>query len=292
MNKFRNESGWPASRLQMPPKKPRLTDAEETQAERRAAPRAQVVFETVRKQGEDELDRPSPALAWSGLAAGLSMGFSLLAIALIQSRLPAEPWAFLLSRAGYPLGFLIVVLGRQQLFTENTLTAVLPLLARRDRATALATLRLWGVVLTANLAGTFLFVLTLLGGGHFSEPVRAACVEIGRQAAAPGFAVILLRAVFAGWLIATMVWLMPFAGSSRVSVILIVTFVVGLGEFSHIVAGSAEVLCAALAGAVGWDRYFFTYLPATLAGNIVGGAALVAAINYAQVVAGEDAADA
>ncbi len=135
------------------------TRTEKKQVEERVAIGAHVVYETIRREGEEELNRPAAALAWSALAAGLSMGFSFIAEGLLMARLPDQPWRPLVSRAGYCIGFLIVILGRQQLFTENTLTVVLPLLVRKDLATLLRMLRLWAVVLGANLVGTFLFAL-------------------------------------------------------------------------------------------------------------------------------------
>lgn len=107
-----------------------VTETEEKQVEERVALGANVVYETVRREGDEEMLRTSSALAWSGLAAGLSMGFSFVAEALLASYLPDRPWRPLISKLGYSVGFLIVVLGRQQLFTENTLTVILPLLLR------------------------------------------------------------------------------------------------------------------------------------------------------------------
>lgn len=97
-----------------------------------AAPRTLIVYEAVRKEGEAELSRPTSSLMWSGLAAGLSMGFSMVGDGLLRAGLPDEPWRPLISSFGYSFGFLIVILGRQQLFTENTLTAILPLLHGRS----------------------------------------------------------------------------------------------------------------------------------------------------------------
>src|SRR6185437_9034867 len=122
-------------------------EVEEKQVQERVAIGAHVVHETIRREGEEELKRSSSALAWSGLAAGLSMGFSLVAEGLLAAGLPSTPWATLISKLGYSVGFLIVVLGRQQLFTETTLTAILPLLSRRDIKTGLRVLRLWSMVL-------------------------------------------------------------------------------------------------------------------------------------------------
>ena len=132
---------------------------EEKQVQERVAIGAHVVHETIRREGEEELKRSWSALAWSGLAAGLSMGFSLVAEGLLAAYLPQSGWTPLVSKLGYSVGFLIVVLGRQQLYTETTLTVILPLLSRRNVATALSVLRLWAIVLMANLAGTYLFAL-------------------------------------------------------------------------------------------------------------------------------------
>src|SRR5215204_494686 len=125
----------------------------EDEAHERSAPSGKVVYKAILHEAEDELGRPSAALFWSGLAAGLSMGFSLTAEALLRSRLPERDWTPLVTKLGYSVGFLVVILGRQQLFTENTLTPVLPLLQRKDAKTLANLLRLWGVVLAANLLG-------------------------------------------------------------------------------------------------------------------------------------------
>ena len=225
-----------------------LDAAEKTQAAEHAAPPAVVIHEILRKDGEAELARRPGAIFWSGLAAGLSMGFSFLALALIQSGLPDGPWRRLAASSGYSLGFVIVVLGRQELFTESTLTAVLPLLVRRDRATWVALLRFWAIVLGANLLGTLVFARLLAIDGLFSEPVRTALSEIGRNAVSGPFWPTAIKAMFAGWLIALMVWLLPSARSARLLVIMLLTYVVAIGGFSHVIAGSVEAFFAIFDG--------------------------------------------
>src|SRR4051794_33323455 len=123
---------------------------EEDEVHEKAAAGAHIVYKAIMMEADEELSRPSLALAWSGLAAGLSMGFSLVAEGLLRAHLPDAPWRPLVAKFGYSIGFLIVILGRQQLFTENTLTPVLPLLQHRDARTLGNVLRLWGVVLLAN----------------------------------------------------------------------------------------------------------------------------------------------
>ncbi|HVB59538.1 MAG TPA: formate/nitrite transporter family protein [Candidatus Acidoferrales bacterium] len=262
---------------------------EEKQVQERVAIGAHVVHETILREGEEELKRPPSALAWSGLAAGLSMGFSLVAEGLLASYLPNSQWRPLVSKMGYSVGFLIVVLGRQQLFTETTLTAVLPLLSRRDMKTALGVLRLWGVVLLANLVGTYLFALCVGRIPIFAPHIQQTMIEISTGATEGGFGVIFVRAIFAGWLIALMVWLLPAAETARVSIIIILTYLIGLGGFSHVIAGSTKVLFLVVTGGETWGVFLWRFFVPTLLGNIVGGVSLVAFLGHAQVVAGKDA---
>ncbi len=264
------------------------TRAEKKQVEERVAIGANVVYEAIRREGEEELSRTVAALGWSAFAAGLSMGFSFIAEALLQSRLPDQPWRLLVSRTGYSVGFLIVILGRQQLFTENTLTVVLPLLARKELKTLWCMLRLWAVVLTCNLLGTFLFALCIGKIGIFDPRVQQTLTEIGAAHLGMSFGIVTMKAIIAGWLIALMVWLLPAAESARVSIIIILTYLVGIGGFNHIVAGSTTVLYLVVTGAISWQVYFVQFLFPTLIGNVIGGVSLVAALGHAQVAGGKN----
>jgi formate/nitrite transporter FocA (FNT family) len=261
-----------------------LSEKELQEAEDRSSVRVHVVHEAVRREGEAELKRSSPALAWSGLAAGLSMGFSLIGEGLIRSHLPDTPWRALIAKFGYSFGFVLVVLGRQQLFTENTLTPILPLLARKDLKTLCHVLRLWVIVLATNLLGGLAIAWVLGNSSAFQPDVRNAFAEIGKESANVTFGLALLRGIFAGWLIAFMVWLLPFAESARLAVIVGLTWLVGLGHFTHIIAGSIEVFFLVTTGALAWQQCAFGYIVPTLIGNILGGVSLVAALNHAQVV--------
>jgi formate/nitrite transporter FocA (FNT family) len=256
------------------------------QIKNRALPSAQVVFETLHNNGVHELGRPTQALGWSALAAGMSMGFSLIAEGLIQSHVPNTAWRPLIAPWGYSLGFLVVILGRQQLFTENTLSAILPLLTELSWRRLLNVTRLWATVLSCNMVGA-LAVAWLIGRQDaFTPEVNGAFAEIGRAALAPGFGTHVLQGLFAGWLIALMVWLMPFAETFRLVVILLLSYVIGLGGFPHIVAGAVEVYYLGWMGLASWGRIFWMFIIPTLAGNVIGGVALVSVINYAQVYAG------
>jgi hypothetical protein len=152
---------------------------EQKQVEDRVAIGVNVVYEAIRREGDDELQRPAMALAWSALAAGLSMGFSFIAEAILQTHLPDRPWRPLISKTGYCVGFLVVILARQQLFTENTLTVILPLLQRKSQRILFRVLRVWGVVLAANLVGTYLFALVIARSALFQPEVQRSLTEIG-----------------------------------------------------------------------------------------------------------------
>jgi formate-nitrite transporter family protein len=271
------------------PKPARKTASEEhpeghEEAEERRSPGGHIVYQAIQKEGEEELKRPSSGLAWSGLAAGLSMGFSFLAEALLRHYLPDAPWRPLISKLGYSVGFLIVVLGRQQLFTENTLTVILPLLRRWNARTVLNVLRLWTVVLGSNLVGAFAFAW-ILGHTSVARPeLRLDFTQLGEVALAPGSGTLLVRGIFAGWLIALMVWLLPVAESARIWVIILLAYLVGLAEFSHIIAGSVETLFLVATGERSFVEYIVHYMLPTLGGNIMGGISLVAALAHAQFV--------
>jgi formate-nitrite transporter family protein len=267
-----------------------LTKSERRVAEERTAPRAAVIHEAIRAEGEDELQRPLGALVWSGVAAGLSIGFSLVACGLLRAHLPDTSWRPLIVNLGYSVGFLAVILGRQQLYTENTLTVMLPLLTLRDLATLMKVLRLWVIVLVANLAGACLFAWALASFDIFHPEVNSAFTDIASAAVSLGWTTLLVRGVVAGWLIALMVWMIPAADSSRALIIVVMTYLVALGELPHGIAGSVDGFYLVARGSMSWSSALGGYLTPVLIGNTIGGVSLVAIFNHAQVVTG-DASD-
>ena len=269
-----------------------LNPREHKEAERRTQLRAAVVFESIRREGETELARPAVALAFSGLASGFSMGLSLVASGLLRAMLPPAPWRPLIENLGYTLGFVVTTLGRQQLFTENTVTAILPLLDDPSKGEKLVkVVRLWSVVLATNWLGALLFAFAISHSGAFSGAANRAFLELGRETLSYDFATVLVKGIFAGWLIALMVWLLPSAENNRVSVIMLVTYVVGLGSLSHVIAGSVDAFYAVFAGAATWSHCARDFLLPVFLGNSLGGVLLVSLLNYAQVaVKNEDEA--
>ena len=282
-----NEAGQPLDADLITPD---LSEKQQQEAEDRTSVSAVVVHETIRKDGDEELQRPLPALAWSAFAAGLTMGFSFVAEGLLRRYLPDAPWRPLLVNLGYPVGFLIVIVGRQQLFTENTLTAIIPLLARRNLSTLFLVIRLWAVVLVSNLVGAHIFAWAAGNSSVFRPEVQGALRDLAREAAAVTFGSAVLRGIFAGWLIATVVWMLAAVDTGRIAIIVILTYLVGLAGLTHIIAGSVEVLFLVMTGQLSWFAYLGGYMLPTLIGNILGGVSLVSALNHAQVVAGRQLA--
>lgn len=280
-------SANPSPKGDRPSHAPDLDEDERKNAQEEQSLDAKTTHEVIRLEGERELERSSGALAWSGLAAGLGMGFSLVAQGVLHHGLPDAPWRPLVSSLGYSVGFLIVILGSQQLFTENTLRVVAPLLARRDGKTFRNVARVWAVVLAANLVGALLFALVAARTEVFSAELRHAFAELSRKAMEPDFGLTLLRGIFAGWLIALMLWMIPAAKTAHLWVILIITWLVGAAHLSHVIAGAVEAFYVSALGEQGWGEALGGFILPALIGNVLGGTGLVAALNHAQAVAGE-----
>src|ERR1700719_743242 len=128
------------------------------------------------------------------------------------------------------------------LLPVNPLTAIIPLLARRNITTRVRVLQLWAVVLTANLVGAHLFAWVVGNTPMFRPEVQAAMLSVAQQAANVTFGPAILRGIFAGWLIAMVVWMLAAVDNGRIMVIVILTYLVGLAGLTHIIAGSVDVL--------------------------------------------------
>jgi formate/nitrite transporter FocA (FNT family) len=256
----------------------------EEHIQERTAPAGEIVYHAVYREGEHELERRNWALMWSALAAGLSMGFSLLSEAFLTAYLPNTPWRPLLTKIGYSVGFLIVILGRQQLFTENTLTVILPLLKKRKRGMLLNVARLWAVVLISNIVGALAFATFLSKTSVLQSPMPSIIDQIAISSLHPTFLSAMLNAIFAGWLIALMIWLLPFAETAKVWVIALLSYIIGIGHFPHIIAGSVPTLYLLLTDSLTFGRWLELFFLPTLLGNIIGGMALVAMAVHAEFV--------
>lgn len=260
-----------------------LSAEEQQDVDKNQPPRAAVLHEIIRTQGDQELERSVAALWWSALAAGLTMGLSLMGMGLLTARLPDEETFKVISSFGYCAGFLAVILARQQLFTENTLTAVLPVMSKPTLANAGRLLRLWTVVLVGNLCGTLLVAYVILHLPLFDAKTDLAFLDIGRKVMENDSGQMFAKGIVAGWMIATMVWMIPSMESAKVWIIILITYFMALGDFTHIVVGSAEVSYLVFAGELPWEDFWLVFAGPTLAGNIIGGSCIFALISHAQV---------
>ncbi|EKG31480.1 transporter [Pseudomonas avellanae BPIC 631] len=247
-----------------------------------------MLHETIRIQGDHELERSVAALWWSALAAGLTMGLSLMAMGLLKSRLEGIPGSHVISSLGYSAGFLAVILARQQLFTENTITAVLPVMSKLNLANVGRLLRLWAVVLTGNLAGTLLVAYVMLNLPIFDTSTDKAFLEIGRKVMENDLGQMFSKGIVSGWMIATMVWMIASMENAKIAIIVLITYLMALGDFTHIVVGSAEVSYLVFAGEIAWKDFWFAFAGPTLAGNIIGGSFIFALISHAQIRSEKD----
>ncbi len=246
-------------------------------------PTATQIYAQVAKNARQELRRPALNLAVSGFAGGITMGLTGLATAIARAELGVSGVAQFVTNMLYPIGFIAVILGRAQLFTENTLYPVALVLSERRHY--FATLRLWAIVLVSNCLGTLAFAVLAVRSDALRPKYVQSLIGIGLDVANHPAATIFWSAIIGGWIIAMVAWLVSASHSISGSVMLIwlLAFVVGLGHFAHSVASSGEALSAVVGGQLPVGSYFH-WLWAAVLGNIVGGVGLVTLLEYGQTV--------
>lgn len=262
---------------------PGLSEEEIDAVAQRKAGTPKVLHEVIRLQGDEELGRPLTSLLFSGFAAGVAISASILTEASIGAHLPDMPGRELLLALGYPVGFVLVIMGKMQLFTENTVTAVLPLATHPTLRNLGRMVRLWTAVLLANLAGTLL-VATLMAHQLILSPDQLkAAIELSHAALDHGPVQVLLLGMPAGFLVATIAWILPNVRGSEFPVVVLITYAIAIGGFSHVVAGSGEAWLLAISGQTSFATALGGYILPALIGNIVGGTGLFAVLAHGQV---------
>ena len=261
-----------------------ITEAERTDVDDLSGPRARVIYEVVKRQGDEELRRPLGSLFWSGLAAGITIMTSVILEGAFRSKIAADvPMRQVICDLGYTLGFLMVILGRMQLFTEQTIITVLPNMAKPGWRKLGVTARLWTLVFFANMLGTGLAALITVYGHIVDRHVTAAMLDVSGTLLplAPGD--VLLQGIPAGFLIASVAWIRAGVAGSGFWVIFVLTYAISLGEFRHVVAGSAEAFLLVFAGRTGLGHAVGSIILPALVGNVIGGTGLFALLAHAQV---------
>lgn len=243
---------------------------------------ADEILEATQENARRELDRSLTKLAFSGVAGGVTMGLTALGVAAVRSFLGEGDGRDLIAYLAYPLGFIAVIIGRAQLFTENTLYPVV--LVLDEHRHLIRMLRLWGTVFAANVIGAWIFSVLAAKSSALHPDMLSALARIGTIAASGSGAHFFWSGVIGGWLIALVAWTVTASHWTigQLAVIYLLTFLVGAGRFAHCIAGSCEILAAVEYGAVSAHTYWHWLWPTT-AGNICGGTIIVSLLNYGQV---------
>lgn len=251
-------------------------------ATRKSAPE---VFEPLVEKGGGELQRSVPDLIFSGLIAGLDIGFGPLAMAVVAGRLHtlfhlSVAQAIFFGGFLYPLGFVFVIAGRSELYTENTLTPVAGVLTGEGSIPKV--LRRWSIVLVCNIAGTVIFSLLVAHTAIVFDPYRSVYREMGIGLVSHPFLQAALAGVFGGWLVALLSWLLQSTEGSATHFLVTYTvtyLLVGLTLY-HCVIGSTEVLLGMFAGApITWLTWLRDFLVPAVVGNTVGAVVFVTALK-------------
>ncbi|MBH9537213.1 formate/nitrite transporter family protein [Novosphingopyxis sp. YJ-S2-01] len=270
-------------RLEDPDDDVDLSREEGLQVRKRASVDSYVVHEVIRRQGHDELRRPALSLFWSGIAAGIAIASSVLGEGMLESALPDTPWRPIIASFGYTVGFLIVIMGRMQLFTESTLSATIPVATSPTLSNLLRLGRLWGIVFIANMLGT-LFIMLLVGNHLVGwESHLEGMIAVSRPILTHTPFETVLGGIPAGFLLAAVAWSLPVGRGQEFWIILFFTYFVGLGNFAHVVAGSGEAWLLVVTGNASVGFAIFGFILPALLGNIIGGTLIFALLAHAQV---------
>lgn len=261
---------------------PTLTEHEEGEVAEHRSLSSITVYSVIESEGEEELERPVNSLWWSSIAAGIGISSSVLAEGILHDVFNDHPRRDAIENLGYTVGFVLVILSRLQLFTENTITVVLPVLKNWCAKSLYCAGRLWLVVFAGNMAGTFVTAaLTLwLGTAHpeHIEGMLAISHHFGEMTAWEAFKF----GIPAGFFIAAIVWMLPSAKGTEILVIMLFTYLIAMGGFAHVVAGSTEMFLLWLNGDVAVGKVV-ALIGAAFIGNVAGGTGLFALLAYGQV---------
>ena len=241
------------------------------------------IYAEVAREGIEEMARPSVSLFWSAIAAGFLISFSLLLKAVLHVEVDDLPAGHAIESLGYTIGFILVIYCRLQLFTENTITPVLPTIANPSARNMGNLGRVWGISLCANFVGTAIMALFFAKTPMVTPETLEAMLSISREVAGLSFLDSLIKGLPSGLLIAALVWMRPSSGENFLGLILLVTYVIAVADFTHVVVGSCEIFLLAWSGQGALGVMMLTNILPTMIGNVIGGPVLFALIAWAQI---------
>lgn len=242
-----------------------------------------LIYNIIREEGEAELARPLQALAFSGLAAGILVSFSFLFRSVFHMHMGASPMEPLVSCLGYTVGFIIVILGRMQLFTENPITTIILLLSEWSWTRFGEVVRLWATVFFFNIVGTAIAAAFYSSPYTLSPEIEAAMHDVAVNVMKLNPIENILRGIPAGILIAAIVWISPQTKYFRFVMIMFLVYFIALGDFAHVVVGSCEMAYVVMAEEAEFFDYLFRFLIPCGFGNIIGGTGIFTLLVYYQV---------
>ena len=283
-----------ASRDERPPPEEREGPPPENQMDTMRSYTA--VFQNQLQEGTRTLRRPAAGQFISAISCGFDIGFGPLMMMVMLTALTEasvqKPIAHAAMSVLYTFGFIFVILGRSELYTEHSTLAVLPVLDGREPIRRLG--RLWTLVWTGNtIGGTFIAIFAAWVGPAMHIVSPHVFVEIGMTFIDLPPAAIFGGAILAGWLMGLLSWILTSVGDtiSRVVVILLTTYLIGFAHLPHCVAGNIEVIAAIMSGAditwIEWARF----LAVTTIGNTIGGVVFVSLVKYGHVTFGSEKPD-
>ena len=248
------------------------------------------IWEVAKDEGERRLARRWPALVATGFVGGADIMIGVFVLAATSAAVTAAAGPELGHLAGslvFGVGFVMLIVGRGELFTENFLVPVSTVLARRAQPRSL--LRLWVITFVANYAGILLVTLIMKTTGVLQPETLAAAAEPAETLVARDGLPSLLSAILAGAVMTLMTWLTHAAEQDigRIVIALLIGFVIALGTFNHAVVAFGETMLPYLANTtdIGLGDIART-LAYAIVGNLIGGLGLVT-LNRAIQARGE-----
>ncbi len=240
---------------------------------------AEQIFERIIVDADEEISRAPRELFFSALAAGFAITITVLLYVTVSTATGKTP---VLSAILYPMGFVYIIMGNYQLYTENTVPPVALIIERMASVPAL--LAMWVLILAGNLVGAAGGAAALAFGGVFSGAEQDVAISIASTGLETDTIPLLFKSAFAGFIVAGVVWLDFSVRSSiaRFALIYMAFLAIPMGNLYHVVVSSTEVMYLVFIGETALLTGMSEFVLPVLVGNTLGGVVLVTVTNYFQ----------